>query len=203
MSQSSTQPSCCWYESLILRKTTVVEKGPFACHTWPSRQVFIMSVWRGKATPGSQLLNLRYRNEWALRNDPTVGNMQSDFVNETLFILRLHVRPIETPGGWSDRGRGPLFEHPATSTLRRWLRRCAVRVGSPVQGSGSGRMDRTHKSEQLPSRLHKAACLGGAQGPRGHVQTLCIDKFAGLPSKRALQVDARLMVLSCFTLDQS
>lgn len=27
-------------------------------------QVYMMTVARGQATPGSQLLNLRYRNEW-------------------------------------------------------------------------------------------------------------------------------------------
>jgi peroxin-2 len=32
--------------------------------------VYSMSVWRGKSTPGSQMLNLRYRNEWA---KPKVG----------------------------------------------------------------------------------------------------------------------------------
>ncbi|KAG1675900.1 hypothetical protein FOA52_001557 [Chlamydomonas sp. UWO 241] len=36
--------------------------------------VFALSVWRGQSTPGSQLLNLRYRNEWAMRA-PTGGGM--------------------------------------------------------------------------------------------------------------------------------
>mmetsp|Transcript_15016 Transcript_15016/g.32525 ORF Transcript_15016/g.32525 Transcript_15016/m.32525 type:complete len:392 (-) Transcript_15016:542-1717(-) len=32
--------------------------------------IFAFTVWRGKATPGSQLLNLRYRNEYAMQQQP-------------------------------------------------------------------------------------------------------------------------------------
>jgi hypothetical protein len=31
-----------------------------------SMQVYWLSIWQGRATPGSELMNLRYRNEHAM-----------------------------------------------------------------------------------------------------------------------------------------
>lgn len=36
-------------------------------------QVFWLSVWQGRATPGSELLNLRYRDERKAARRPEVG----------------------------------------------------------------------------------------------------------------------------------